>query len=205
MIVKRVPNWDGTKESTELYHHGIKGQKWGIRRYQNPDGSLTAEGQKRYGTTNKYLSAKDVDDISEKNDTKRAVVGIGGFATAGGLLAASSVAAPPFTLPLAVGAAALEIGVFGVDAALKKSGEKKLSEAKPLLNEAQSYIYSKIESAKKSSDFQTAYNYRNLSDTISKGENAGKVYSVHEHKDGGASFVSQEYRDLVRKHKKSKK
>lgn len=34
-----------------LAHHGIKGQKWGIRRYQNPDGSLTAEGLKRYGAS----------------------------------------------------------------------------------------------------------------------------------------------------------
>lgn len=32
----------------ELYHHGIKGQKWGVRRFQNSDGSLTAEGKKRY-------------------------------------------------------------------------------------------------------------------------------------------------------------
>lgn len=31
----------------ELKHHGIKGQKWGIRRYQNEDGSLTEEGKKR--------------------------------------------------------------------------------------------------------------------------------------------------------------
>ena len=31
-----------------LAHHGVKGQKWGIRRYQNPDGSLTAAGKKRY-------------------------------------------------------------------------------------------------------------------------------------------------------------
>ena len=31
-----------------LEHHGILGQKWGIRRYQNDDGSLTPEGRKRY-------------------------------------------------------------------------------------------------------------------------------------------------------------
>lgn len=33
--------------NTELYHHGILGQKWGIRRYQNPDGTLTEEGKRR--------------------------------------------------------------------------------------------------------------------------------------------------------------
>ena len=34
--------------SSELQHWGIKGQKWGVRRYQNSDGSLTPEGIKRY-------------------------------------------------------------------------------------------------------------------------------------------------------------
>lgn len=31
-----------------LAHHGIKGQKWGVRRFENPDGSLTVEGKIRY-------------------------------------------------------------------------------------------------------------------------------------------------------------
>lgn len=35
--------------SDELYHHGIKGQRWGVRRYQNDDGSLTSAGKARYG------------------------------------------------------------------------------------------------------------------------------------------------------------
>lgn len=37
-----------------LAHHGIKGQKWGIRRFQNDDGSLTAEGQERYGNKKEH-------------------------------------------------------------------------------------------------------------------------------------------------------
>lgn len=39
-------NWN---DGTYLKHHGIKGQKWGQRRYQNEDGSLTAAGKERYG------------------------------------------------------------------------------------------------------------------------------------------------------------
>lgn len=39
-------------QQNELYHHGIKGMKWGVRRFQTPDGSLTAAGKKRYADGN---------------------------------------------------------------------------------------------------------------------------------------------------------
>ena len=38
----------------ELYHHGIKGQKWGVRRFQNKDGSLTPAGKKRLSKNEAY-------------------------------------------------------------------------------------------------------------------------------------------------------
>lgn len=47
-----------------LCHYGIKGMKWGIRRYQNPDGSLTAEGIQRYGS--KKGLAKHIRDENKK-------------------------------------------------------------------------------------------------------------------------------------------
>lgn len=36
------------ERTPELYHHGTKGMKWGVRRYQNKDGSLTPAGKARY-------------------------------------------------------------------------------------------------------------------------------------------------------------
>ena len=45
-----------------LIHHGIKGQKWGVRRYQNKDGSLTKKGKKRLESVTKKHTNNMVDN-----------------------------------------------------------------------------------------------------------------------------------------------
>ena len=52
--------------NNNLQHHGIKGQKWGVRRFQNKDGSLTPAGEKRY-----YVES---DKKERTNDSKSSTV-----------------------------------------------------------------------------------------------------------------------------------
>ena len=52
-----------TESDASLSHHGIKGMRWGVRRYQNKDGSLTPQGKKRYD--------RDIrDNLAKKKDNR---------------------------------------------------------------------------------------------------------------------------------------
>ena len=56
--------------SNELYHHGILGQRWGIRRYQKKDGSLTPAGLKRYGSEANFKKIQRAEATAKKEAEK---------------------------------------------------------------------------------------------------------------------------------------
>ena len=77
-------------DHNELKHFGIKGMKWGVRRYQNPDGSLTPAGKARYGSAENYNAARA--KSSSRNKKIAAGVGAGALAVGAGALALRSSA-----------------------------------------------------------------------------------------------------------------
>ena len=73
--------WSLTDEFVS--HHGIQGQKWGIRRFQNPDGSLTPEGRARLGyDTKKFKDMWGEDVVLEKGTKTTRVLKSKGYLTA---------------------------------------------------------------------------------------------------------------------------
>lgn len=67
---------DTAVSSDALQHHGIKGQKWGVRRFQNDDGSLTPAGRKRYGEDRYKLDDDGRIEIQKGAEMQRIIDGL---------------------------------------------------------------------------------------------------------------------------------
>lgn len=111
------------KVGGELYHHGVKGQKWGVRRYQNKDGSYVSGHEGRYYNYKKSSSGKKATSANDviKNNSGTSLATVKNSGTKEGvveLLAANA------TLLLATTAISLS-----VDAISMKHEEKKFTKA----------------------------------------------------------------------------
>ena len=76
----KMNTWTCTRQG-ELYHHGIKGQKWGVRRFQNKDGSLTPAGKKRYDEPNESRNSNS-DEERKRRIRRNVMMGVGATAAA---------------------------------------------------------------------------------------------------------------------------
>lgn len=89
--------YDGAKENKELAHHGIKGQRWGVRRFQNYDGTRIGAGGKKKTTTSTKKKKHDFKDYSKSDTHMRGETwGMAGLSLVG-LAASTAVNAAAFS------------------------------------------------------------------------------------------------------------
>jgi hypothetical protein len=121
---KNYKAYDIPDSEYELYHHGIKGMKWGVRRFQNEDGTLTDEGRKRLRKNSSYgkVARKTIGDIA-----KAGIAGIATPAAYATVLAANGNAAG--TAFLSSVGTAVNAGKIAASVGMKLSGIGKASVA----------------------------------------------------------------------------
>ncbi len=104
--------------SDELHHHGVKGMRWGVRRYQNADGTWTSAGKKRYGGN----TADEQTQQTKSQTRKKIAVGVAaGAATVGGVVLTAYLVKKMGNKNLSDVADKVEIGKEAVEKIMKQT------------------------------------------------------------------------------------
>lgn len=111
--------------NNELYHHGIIGMKWGVRRYQNKDGTLTNSGKKRYNQDNWSEDAKAASQLKKKNVNQMSNAELRKL-TERQQLERNYSSLNPSAIQKGLVAAAAVAGALGTIASLQKNSKKVL-------------------------------------------------------------------------------
>jgi hypothetical protein len=98
-----------------LEHHGVLGMKWGVRRYQNEDGTLTEEGKKRYTKKDGSYIDNESRQAIKKEISKRK--GMAGASSVLGSALISSVILNPAVLAMPVAGLVLPAAIAATSAA----------------------------------------------------------------------------------------
>ena len=189
-----------TQYQAELYHHGIKGQRWGVRRYQNPDGSYTSEGKARRNSENG--SAKKTSDPEARKARAKKIAAAAGALTLAA--AAAYVASNPKARKVVADAVKSMGKVTGEKATkLAKKGkdyaQKAAKEAKEGLKEGvkEGFKEGPKKLAKSVVTGAIMYTGKKALDKAVGPDDAGRIMKANDKKKIGSfwSFVEQDKKD----------
>lgn len=193
-----------TQYQAELYHHGIKGQRWGVRRYQNPDGSYTSEGKARRSSENG--SAKKASDPEARKARAKKIAAAAGALTLAA--AAAYVASNPKARKVVANAVKSMGKVTGEKATkLAKKGkdyaQKAAKQAKDGLKEGvkegfkEGFKEGPKKLAKTVVTGAIMYGGKKLLDRTVGPDDAGRIMKANDKKKIGSfwSFVEQDKKD----------
>lgn len=189
-----------TQYQAELYHHGIKGQKWGVRRYQNADGSYTSVGKARRSSESDS-SKKPSDPEARKSRAKKIAAAAGDLTLAA---AAAYVASNPKARKVVANAVKSMGKVTGEKTTkLAKKGkdyaQKAAKQAKEGLKEGvkEGFKEGPKKLAKTVVTGAIMYGGKKLLDKAVGPDDAGRIMKANDKKKIGSfwSFVEQDKKD----------